>query len=302
MKPVKACYRIKFFMKRKLGIEVSNFLFVCLITWYYRVFKNKKKGIKQENKRNRKLIVSITSIPLRTDKLWITMESLLRQTYKPDKIILWLAKDEFQNVKLPERLREQQKRGIEIRYCANLRSYKKFYYTAKAYPDDYIVTVDDDIIFAEDMLEILVKTYRENPGGIVCQRSHYIKKYGGRLRPYTKWLGYEDRTDIDSTYSFQNFFTSGAGTLFPMFRLKKVVLQQEIFMKLAPYADDVWLNFCAWKAGIKTMNVKGSLGNIITIGSSSRNGLFKINAIHQKNDEQIERVLEYLRIDVNQFL
>ena len=238
----------------------------------------------------------------RIDKIWITVESLLRQTYKPDKIILWLARDEFQNVKLPERLKEQQKRGLQIRYCDNLRSYKKFYYTAKEHPDDYIVTVDDDIIFAEDMLEILVKTYRENPGGIICHRSHYIKKHRGKLRPYTEWLGYERRTNIGSRYSFQNFFTSGAGTLFPVFRLGKVILQQEIFMELAPYADDVWLNFCAWKSGVKTINAKGNLGNIMTIESSSNKGLSITNVAYKKNDGQIEKVLEYLKIDVNQFL
>ena len=167
MKLVKACYNLKYCLRKLFGIQTSDSFYEKLITWYYKIFRREKAGIKLENKRKRKFILSMTSIPSRIDKSWITIESLLRQTYKPDKIILWLSEDEFRNVRLPERVKEQQKRGLEICYCDNLRSYKKFYYTAKKYPDDYIVTADDDIIYTEDMLEILVKTYRKNPGNVV---------------------------------------------------------------------------------------------------------------------------------------
>lgn len=283
-------------------MDYSDFIYEALITWYYKIFKSKKQGIKPENRRKRKVIVSMTSIPPRIDKVWITIESLLRQTYKPDKIILWLAQDEFLDVELPIQLMEQQKRGLRIRYCDNLKSYKKFYYAAKEHPEDYVVTVDDDIIYAEDMLEELVKTYRKYPGGVVCHRSHHMETQRGRLRPYNEWINYGDRKHIDRTYSFQNFFTSGAGVLFPIFRLKEEILARDAFMELAPHADDVWLNFCAWVSGVKTINTKGILGYMITIESSSDKGLSKANIMYQRNDEQIERVLKYLEIDINRYL
>ena len=203
---------------------------------------------------------------------------------------------------MPEHLKEQQKRGLQIRYCENLKSYKKFYYTALDYQSDYVVTVDDDIIYAEDMLEVLVKTYRKNPKGIVCHRSHYIEKYKGKLRPYNEWCSYEKRKHIESKYCYQNFFTSGAGTLFPVFRLKSEIFNREAFMEYAPYADDVWLNFCAWKSGLKTINTKGHFGYIITIKSSSDKGLFKANLMYRRNDEQIRGVLRHLEVDINQYL
>ena len=95
MKPVKMCYKIKYCLK-KCGIELRDSCFEILITWYYRIFKRRKQGISPGNKRRRKVIVSMTSIPARIDKVWITVESLLRQTYKPDEIIVWLALDEFE--------------------------------------------------------------------------------------------------------------------------------------------------------------------------------------------------------------
>ncbi len=302
MKLVKACYKLKYCLQKIFGVQTSDSFYEKLITRYYKIFRCEKAGIKIENKRKRRFILSITSIPSRIDKSWITIESLLRQSYKPDKIILWLAEDEFRNVRLPERLKEQQKRGLEICYCDNLRSYKKFYYTAKKYPNDYIVTADDDIIYTEDMLEILVKTYRKNPGNVVCHRSHYIQKHGGRLRLYNQWIHYEERRHMKEIPSFQNFFTSGAGTLIPIFRLRKEILNRDAFMELVPYADDVWLNFCAWKSGIRTVNTKGICGHLISIERSSDKGLSCINVIYGKNDEQIERVLKYLKVDVNQYL
>lgn len=281
---------------------MRNLFFELLITWYYRIFKTKRYGVCFKNKRKRKLIVSMTSIPSRIDKVWITVESLLRQTYKPDKIILWLAEDEFRGIKLPEQIKKQQRWGLQICYCENLRSYKKFYYTAKNYPGDYIVTVDDDIIYAENMLETLVETYKKNPGCIICNRSHYIKKYSEGLRAYNSWVKYKERKCIEDKPSFYNFFTGCAGNMFPMFMLSKKVLDKDAFMELAPYADDVWLNFCAWISGIKTVNTKGILGNVISIESSVNDGLAEINVTYRKNDKQIKQVLKYLEIDINQYL
>ena len=80
------------------------------------------------------------------------------------------------------------------------------------------------------------------------------------------------------------------------------MLYRDAFMELVPYADDVWLNFCAWKSGIRTVNTKGICGHLISIESSSDKGLSCINVTYGKNDEQIERVLKYLKIDVNQYL
>lgn len=302
MKPVKLCYWIRYFLKRADRTCMVDPIFERAIVWYYTLFKSRRLGICLSNQRKRKLTVSLTSIPSRIDKVWITIESLLRQTYKPDRIFLWLAEDEFHGVELPKRIREQQKRGLQVCYCDNLRSYKKYYETVKRYPDDYIVTVDDDIIYAEDMLETLVKAYREHSGCIVCNRSHYIKKTRSGLSAYEHWINYAEREQRETEPSFYNFFTGCGGNLFPMFRMDRRILEKEAFMELAPYADDVWLNFCAWISEIKTVNTQGILGNVIGIRSSADNGLTKMNVLYRRNDEQIKRVIDYLKIDVNQYL
>lgn len=247
-------------------------------------------------------MISMTTIPSRIDSVWVTIESLLRQSYKPDGIILWLSDEEFADKGVPLKLQEQQKRGLQIKYCKNIRSYKKFVYTAQEYPNAYIVTVDDDIVYSEKMLKTLVKGHKKHPDCIICNRSHVIKQRQGQILPYNRWEKYERRKVITTKPSYSNFFTSGAGTLFPVFKMNPVLCEEEKFMSLAPTADDVWLNFVAWISKIQTVNTLGILGNFISNRDCADKGLCIENVAKQKNDIQIQNVLEHLEINVSEFI
>jgi hypothetical protein len=67
------------------------------------------------NNTNSNIIVSLTSFPPRIAKIHITINSLLAQTVKADKIVLYLNKDEFKNWKIPEELQKCIDNGLEIR-------------------------------------------------------------------------------------------------------------------------------------------------------------------------------------------
>lgn len=301
---VNILYHIRHFLGRYYSIEdlcKMDPYFEWFIVKYYELFPKSGSGIR-DRKANRKLIVSMTTIPSRVDKVWVTIESLLRQTYKPDQIILWLAKDEFADVKLSDRIKKQTKRGLTVRYCDNLKSYKKFYYTMKENPNAYVITVDDDIIYAETMVAELVKTYRYNPKSVICHRSHLIRKRSSKCVPYDSWIKYEDREEIRCEATYANFFTGCAGILFPTFLLDKRVLDKEGFLKYAPTADDVWLNFICWISGLKIKNTEGIMGKCIFIRDSSENGLMYQNVIRRKNDSQIKDVMEYFKINIDDYI
>ena len=79
----------------------------------------------EEPSRQQKIIVSLTSYPKRFRYLHLTVKSLLLQTVKPDKIILYLG-DDARDVPLPEALVRLKKKGLSIEYrTGNLRSHKK---------------------------------------------------------------------------------------------------------------------------------------------------------------------------------
>ena len=46
-------------------------------------------------------------------------------------------------------------RGLEIRECDNLRSFKKLVPALQTFPNAFIVTADDDLYFAPNWLETL---------------------------------------------------------------------------------------------------------------------------------------------------
>lgn len=55
--------------------------------------------------RKEKVIVSLTSYGRRvSDTVYYTLISLLRQTYKPDAIILWLDYENWNDEKIPRRV------------------------------------------------------------------------------------------------------------------------------------------------------------------------------------------------------
>lgn len=86
---------------------------------------------------------------------------------KPDEIILWLAEEQFNGIdSLPKALLEQQKRGLTIRFCDDLRSHKKYYYTMQEYPRDIVILVDDDMFYPKDTIKKLWKLHKKYPNDI----------------------------------------------------------------------------------------------------------------------------------------
>ena len=76
------------------------------------------------------LIVSLTSYPRRFPILKFTIRSLLNQTVRPDRVILWLAEDDV--TYLPSAVRRLA--GLEVRTCPDLRSFKKLIPALEQFP------------------------------------------------------------------------------------------------------------------------------------------------------------------------
>lgn len=48
---------------------------------------------------------------------------------------------------------------MEIAYCPDYRSYKKIIPTLRKYPEDVIITIDDDVLYGHETLEYLINAY-----------------------------------------------------------------------------------------------------------------------------------------------
>lgn len=221
---------------------------------YYRekVIESKVSGLGNDIPEH--ITISLTSYSSRIETVYLTIESLMQQSLKADRIVLCLAKSEFSEANLPASLKNQRKRGLEILFCEeDLGSYKKFYYTLQKYPEDIVITVDDDCIYPIDTVDLLYSAYLKEPEVIHCNRAHQmISAKPGQLRPYKKW-NFDKAPD---KASFDTFPTGVGGVLYSPGSLDDSVFDKETFLKLAPNADDVWLKAMSLRKSVKCRKIK----------------------------------------------
>ena len=122
-----------------------------------------KEKYTNTEKREIPIIVSLTSYEDRFKDLEISLYSLLIQSLKPDKIILWLS-DEIKSINdIPYEITRYIKNGLEIRFVKDIGSYTKAIYTFQEFRDCIIVTADDDVYYPKDWLQKLYHSYIAPP-------------------------------------------------------------------------------------------------------------------------------------------
>ena len=135
------------------------------------------RGLNRE-KRNSKIIVSVTSFPARIETTGAVIEQMLYQTVRPDEIILWLSKEQFpeREVQLPKRILElRDKFGVKIGWCdGDMKAYKKFLPALKEYPEDLLIIIDDDLLYPIDLIEKLADAHEKFPNSIIASRVHKV--------------------------------------------------------------------------------------------------------------------------------
>lgn len=194
------------------------------------------------------VVVSLTTYGKRLYDAAATVESVMQGTMLPNRIILWLA-DDLRSATLPLTLQNQQRRGLEVRFCRDIRSYKKLVPTLTVCPDSVIITIDDDVLYRYDVVEKLVNDHIAHPDCIIGNRiNRIVLGADGRPVSYKKWQWCSNPTDC----SFLNFSTGVGGVLYPPHCLAAEVTDESVFMDICPHADDVWFYAMAVKAGTPT--------------------------------------------------
>ncbi len=236
---------------------------------------NKKgwRGI-TDKKRAVKVIVSLTSFPARIDTVDITVRSLLLQSLKPDKIILWLAWEQFPDKEngLPDKLLELRKYGLTIRWCRDIKSYKKLLPALRRYPEDIIVTADDDVYYERHWLKRLYSGYEEAPNYVHCHRitKVYIRNNEYKMK--------EGEFEVYPFPSYLHKLTGVGGVLYPPHILNQEVLDEEKCRELAPTNDDIWFWLMAVLNGAKINVVRRNLPRVEAVkGTQEGACLNKIN-------------------------
>lgn len=238
-----------------------------------------------------RIIISLTSFPARINTIWIVILSLFYQTVKPDKIILWLSKKQFNDENdIPSNLKNLQNDVFEIRFVEeDYRSHKKYYYSFGQFPNEVIITVDDDVIYNPKMIESLVRDAELYPGAIIANNTNIIVfDNQGKVTPYENW-----RCNTVSGLSNSDLLQVGiGGVLYPPHSLYRDVLNPQIFLRVTPLADDIWLNTMARLNDTKIVQSSNYV-LVLPVIIKSNQSLTSINNALGKNNEQIDSIRRY---------
>lgn len=241
-----------------------------------------------------KIVISLTSFPKRIDHVWLAIETMLCQTYKPSAIVLWLSKIQFPNEMddIPQSLLNQTKRGLQIRFVeGDIRSHKKYFYAFHEYRDKYVVTIDDDMFFPTYFLDSMIK----------CKEKHMddiIASYGSHF----EWNKTEGRLDFQNKCAETNtsmkdvLFGTGGGTLFEPSKFIDIMDTLDTIVGLCPTEDDMYLNALMKAKDFNiTFHMNGPLLNIRIPNNSTLmqyNG--SVGDMSSNNTKQVNNIVNHM--------
>lgn len=249
-----------------------------------------------------RIIVSLTSYPARIGYVSQVVRSLFAQLFLPDLVVLYLSREQFPQGErdLPADLLACRGFDFEIRWVdGDMRSHKKYLYALRDFPQDLIITVDDDILCRNTLVRDLMRGHEAFPHAVVAIRAHLIR-FGqdGVMLPYSDWeMEYGNRhpehCDIPCMCLFA---TSGAGLLLPPGSLSDAAFDTEAILSTCPNADDVWLKAMTAIAGCPTVMARGWQG-VDCIEGSQETSLWATNQLGG-NDEAISKVRVHCEKDL----
>ena len=241
------------------------------------------------------IIVSLTSFPAALPYAAQAIRSILQGTLLPDKIVLYLDTQKFPDGTLPAEIEALKAECpfFEVRLDpAEIRSYKKLIPALRDFPEDVIVTIDDDIRYHPDLLRNLVALHKRVPDAIIAHRVRKVRPGA----PYRKWRKYKWYDFIFKKIHRTHLamLTGVGGVLYPPHSLDEKMLDPELFMTLAPTVDDVWFWVAAVSKGTYVIPLPNGQRTAKGVGKPRELSLMSVN-LHpedDKNSKALDRIME----------
>ncbi len=232
--------------------------------------------------------------------------SLFTQTVLPNRIVINVNQDVWNEDNLPYLIKRLMKSGLEVNFCKDIRSHTKFIPTLRLYPNNPIITVDDDMCYEEHMIEELVTAYNNSDQKtIFCRQGVLPKKKNGKYIPYMQW---------DDTIYFRHVDINGFsnpvspygvhGIIYPPHIFDDEIFKDEIFLKLAPHTDDIWFWLMEVRAGVKAQVIQGtrtqedgSVSLLEYLEEAESTALYFQNCFNGRNDKEMYALLDYYQMN-----
>lgn len=252
-------------------------------------------GVNVTTKREIPIVVSLTSCEENFGELPSTINSIMNQELKPDRIVLWLDEDSYDLMNLPYEITRFIKNGLEIRFIKDLGTYNNLYYALKEFEDSIVVVASDSVYYVASWLSSLYLSYIAAPDEIQLYSAKKVSADNSSIHPSSSW-----ERALLGTSSFYNFPIIDAGILFPPKCFSNEFFRKDVFLKLAADREDVWVWCLAVVSSRKLSVVKNSVRFLIPINIFKYfvKKIFGSKKRYEDIDLSIKSMLEYYRQNI----
>lgn len=235
------------------------------------------------------VVVSMTTFPERLECATLAMECVLRQRCRMKAVVLVLSREQFSEEQLPRSLRRLRRRGVTLLFDAgDRRSFKKLLPTMERFPEDRIITFDDDCLYPKDWVAKLVEHSDRWPGAVIGHfgREMSIDEDGGLHHAWEK-AG-------PSTDPQRLFLIGCAGILYPPHSLAAIAFDRAVAAATCPTEDDSWFFGCSVLAGTERRTTLE--GKAPRIANADATASLSDENSGGETDRQFQAVLDLLGI------
>ena len=249
-------------------------------------------------------IVSLTSYGKRVNgSALYTIYSLLKQNIRPDRVVLWLNEDEYNDDNITSDIRFLFDYGLDVRYAKDIRSYTKIIHSLKLFPDKHIITADDDIYYTKNFVEEFVNDHRLHPKAIITGfAKDPILDTNNNLKTYSDWPEYH-HVPASFEYDKMTILPLGwAGVFYPSHVFDEEVTNEAVFTTLCPKADDIWLYIMGLRSNAEKRILPDShiayYHTDLLRQYFTKDRLTATNRFGGENDVQLKALLEHYELSI----
>ncbi len=162
----------------------------------------------------------------------------------------------------------------------------------KQYPDDIVITIDDDIIYAPSTFQTLYNSYLMHPNAVSAMRTNLITTSQRKeVLPYKQWINEADAyVDEPSMYLLA---TGVMGVLYPPKSISSDLFDKQGILDTCLFADDLWL---------KTMEMMNGTPVVLAdiyrplqyVPNSQETSLYQHNVDLDENDLQLNNIQNWI--------
>lgn len=193
------------------------------------------------------IIVNVTTISDKVNLCSATLWSILNQSVKPDKVILWISVDGYMadgGIPIqPEFISDLNKilNIFEVRYTENIGPYRKIIPALRVFnQDETLVYADDDVIYGKQWLQKMLERYEEgNKQNPVAVRVRRIENnFLGLVKSYLAYPIVTEKTELTDRY----IITGIGGCVLNRRHIEDKYIFNDDFKTIAPMTDDLWIS------------------------------------------------------------